>query len=321
VRDLLWRRSARQPIPDEALAALADLTARVTAADDPSLVISLELSRREQPGAGAPRSIDDAIKAMTGWVVTASTDPYLRMLTAGEERALRARPESSLPPRSEWTDPATLRYHPGGVGPPTSVSRLVRPLTPGVLADILAISGCKARRDQVVAIDASYRPSGQVRNVSRPVGLGFDNEACNDAARLLVVLDIATGHAPVPASRTDMVLVGLRPDDLECTRSSTKRSGKAAVVGPTLQQPQKIRAVQPNYPEGLRLQRQQGIVVIDALISSEGCVAEAEVVQSAHLGFNAEALIAVSQWRYTPTILNGEAVPVIMTVTVNFVLR
>ena len=30
---------------------------------------------------------------------------------------------------------------------------------------------------------------------------------------------------------------------------------------------------------------------------------------------------AVRQWRYTPTLLNGRAVPVIITVTVNFTLQ
>jgi protein TonB len=33
------------------------------------------------------------------------------------------------------------------------------------------------------------------------------------------------------------------------------------------------------------------------------------------------ALDAVRQWRFTPTLLNGVPVPVIMTVTVNFSLR
>ena len=35
----------------------------------------------------------------------------------------------------------------------------------------------------------------------------------------------------------------------------------------------------------------------------------------------AEALRSVVQWRYTPTLLNGVPVPVIMTVTVNFRLN
>ena len=36
---------------------------------------------------------------------------------------------------------------------------------------------------------------------------------------------------------------------------------------------------------------------------------------------NESALAAVRQWVYTPTLLNGVPVPVIMTVTVNFRLQ
>ena len=33
------------------------------------------------------------------------------------------------------------------------------------------------------------------------------------------------------------------------------------------------------------------------------------------------ALDAAMQWKFTPTLLNGQAVPVIMTMTVSFTLR
>jgi protein TonB len=36
---------------------------------------------------------------------------------------------------------------------------------------------------------------------------------------------------------------------------------------------------------------------------------------------DAAAIDAVKQWTYTPTTLNGQPVPVIMTVTVNFALQ
>ena len=36
---------------------------------------------------------------------------------------------------------------------------------------------------------------------------------------------------------------------------------------------------------------------------------------------DAAALDAVKQWVFTPTLLNGTPVPVIMTVTVNFTLQ
>ena len=51
-----------------------------------------------------------------------------------------------------------------------------------------------------------------------------------------------------------------------------------------------------------------------------GRVKDAKVLRSIPL-LDQAALDAVKQWVYTPTLLNGVPVPVIMTVTVNFTLQ
>ena len=61
----------------------------------------------------------------------------------------------------------------------------------------------------------------------------------------------------------------------------------------------------------------QGVVIIEATIGPNGKVQEAKVLRSIPL-LDAAALDAVRQWEFTPTLLNGVPVPVIMTVTVNF---
>ena len=64
----------------------------------------------------------------------------------------------------------------------------------------------------------------------------------------------------------------------------------------------------------------QGVVIIEAIIGADGRVQEAKVLRSIPL-LDAAALDAVKQWEYTPTLLNNQPVPVIMTVTVNFTLQ
>ena len=59
---------------------------------------------------------------------------------------------------------------------------------------------------------------------------------------------------------------------------------------------------------------------IEATIGPNGQVQEAKVLRSIPL-LDAAALEAVKQWVFTPTLLNGVPVPVIMTVTVNFTLQ
>jgi protein TonB len=91
-------------------------------------------------------------------------------------------------------------------------------------------------------------------------------------------------------------------------------------VGDDIVPPTKIRNVNPVYPQIAQSARVQGTVVIEATIDREGKVSEARVLRSIPL-LDQAALDAVRQWEYEPTLLNGEPVPVIMTVTVNFTLR
>jgi protein TonB len=63
----------------------------------------------------------------------------------------------------------------------------------------------------------------------------------------------------------------------------------------------------------------QGVVILECTISPQGKVTDVKVLRGIPL-LNESAVQAVQQWVYTPTLLNGVPVPVIMTVTVNFKL-
>ena len=91
-------------------------------------------------------------------------------------------------------------------------------------------------------------------------------------------------------------------------------------VGGNVPPPKKIKDVRPAYPAVAQSARVQGVVIIEATIGPNGSVTDAKVLRSIPL-LDAAALDAVRQWQFTPTTLNGQAVPVIMTVTVNFTLQ
>jgi protein TonB len=84
--------------------------------------------------------------------------------------------------------------------------------------------------------------------------------------------------------------------------------------------PRKIVHVAPVYPTIARGARREGTVILRAIIDTEGNVVDLSVVESVPL-LDEAALEAVSQWKYVPTLLNGQAVPVVMTVQVDFRLR
>lgn len=83
--------------------------------------------------------------------------------------------------------------------------------------------------------------------------------------------------------------------------------------------PQRVVNVTPAYPGAARLAHVEGIVIIEATIDEQGNVKRAQVLRSIPL-LDEAALTAVRQWKFTPTQLNGIAVPIVMTVTVNFKL-
>ena len=91
-------------------------------------------------------------------------------------------------------------------------------------------------------------------------------------------------------------------------------------IGGGLIAPAKTRHVAPLYPPVALASRREGIVILEAVIAENGTVRDVRVLRSIPL-LDQAAVDAVRQWQFTPTLLNGEPVPIVMTVTVNFQLR
>jgi protein TonB len=94
---------------------------------------------------------------------------------------------------------------------------------------------------------------------------------------------------------------------------------QAVRVGGQIKEPKKLKSVNPEYPAIAKQARVQGVVILECTISPQGKVTEVKVLRGIPL-LDEAAITAVKQWVYTPTLLNGVPVPVIMTVTVNFKL-
>jgi protein TonB len=75
----------------------------------------------------------------------------------------------------------------------------------------------------------------------------------------------------------------------------------------------------PVYPPLAKATRVQGMVEFTALISKDGRIENLQLVHGHPLLVNA-ARAAVEQWRYRPTLLNGQPVEVVTDIIVNFTL-
>jgi periplasmic protein TonB len=115
---------------------------------------------------------------------------------------------------------------------------------------------------------------------------------------------------------------GLIVGDAPAPVPSSPAAGPPAPVRPggNIKPPTKTRDVAPTYPPIAQAARVEGFVILEATIGPDGKVRDAIVLRSIPT-LDAAALAAVRQWEYSPTLLNGVPVPVVITVTVQFRLR
>jgi periplasmic protein TonB len=105
--------------------------------------------------------------------------------------------------------------------------------------------------------------------------------------------------------------------EIEIARPEPKSKPRMVSLG--LMDASLVHRVQPEYPRIATLTRLSGSVVLRAVIGIDGEVHEIEVLSGNPILADA-ARAAVRQWRYRPTLLNGQAVEVETQITVNFVL-
>jgi protein TonB len=102
--------------------------------------------------------------------------------------------------------------------------------------------------------------------------------------------------------------------------AANEEQPKKIRVGGQVAQNNLFRKVQPLYPAAAKAARIQGTVELEAVISKDGVPSELRVVSSPNDDLSASSLEAVRQWRYRPTLLNGNPVNIVTTVIVNYSL-
>ena len=100
---------------------------------------------------------------------------------------------------------------------------------------------------------------------------------------------------------------------LDQPRASSYAVARVKPSGPAL------HTVPPVYPPEARKKRFQGTVALTAIISREGLIRDVHYVSGPCILAEA-AMVAVQQWRYKPTRLNGELMEVQTTIEVSFTL-
>jgi TonB family protein len=114
------------------------------------------------------------------------------------------------------------------------------------------------------------------------------------------------------------------PEGSEKPVVSEKTNGKPSRlgVGGTVEAAKLVKKVQPVYPQSAKSAGVQGTVVLHAVIGADGKPLSLRVMNSQiDPELARSAVEAVSQWRYSPTLLNGQPIEVDTTITVNYSLQ
>jgi TonB family protein len=137
---------------------------------------------------------------------------------------------------------------------------------------------------------------------------------------------IARPPAPVPRPPTPQPADDARRlrEEIDQARANLERKlseAEAVRPGGDVRPPVAIQSPPPKYTEAARRARIQGVVIVEANVDREGRVTSTRVLKGLPMGLDEAAREAVSSWRFEPATRHGEAVPVIITLTVNFELE
>ena len=113
-----------------------------------------------------------------------------------------------------------------------------------------------------------------------------------------------------------MTVTGQGTPRHEVTRLSPDRLR----IGGSVEESHIIAKKMPAYPAAAKAAGIQGKVLLEAMISKEGVPQELRVLSSPSDDLSESALEAVRQWRYSPTLLNGNPVEVLTDIVINYTL-
>ena len=124
------------------------------------------------------------------------------------------------------------------------------------------------------------------------------------------------GFARVLAVGLALVLSGVAP-----LVAATQDPPKAPMrVGGVIKDPKQLKNVVPNYPNIAKQAKIQGTVLIEIVIGKDGSVTSAKILKPTPL-LDEAALEAVKQWKYEPTVYEGDFIEVMKIVSVTFSLK
>jgi TonB family protein len=163
------------------------------------------------------------------------------------------------------------------------------------------------RRDRVAGWLADLRVAAPTAS-SVPAAFKATNAAGSEPARARPGNDTSGGQPAGANPRPASAGAGAMGSD------GVYRAGNG------VSQPRLVSKVEPRYSETARKLITEGTVVLQIVVQPDGTARDFRVMRSVGYGLDEKAIEAVRQWRFNPGMKDGNAVPVAVTIEINFSL-
>src|SRR4051794_37297026 len=123
------------------------------------------------------------------------------------------------------------------------------------------------------------------------------------------------------AAETDLSAFGAPGDTLKHNILSNPNPPACIHSGSKEPLAKVLKPFPPKYPEGARLFRERGIVIVNLTIAADGSISEPRVVKPLPTPLTYAALEAVRLWKFAPATVDGNAVQSNFCLTINYKLN
>jgi len=206
--------------------------------------------------------------------------------------------------------------------PSTAEPLLIRPLkrifeTKPSYTEQARVSGIEGS----AVIYAEITENGSAKNLRllRSLGYGLDEEALKAVQQWRFEPYVENGRlcraaTYVPVTfRLDRQIYGANIPSK--TANEIFQVGVGGITAPRI-----LSRVEPTFTQEARVAKIQGTLFLFIIVTSAGTVDNAVVLQGLGKGMDENALEAIKQWKFVPALKDGQPIPVMLTVEIQFAL-
>ena len=160
------------------------------------------------------------------------------------------------------------------------------------------------------------RSAGEDFNVVVPASVRKDMSVAPERLRGAVACFSGTVAVASP-----QVHLQARSVDVTAPPAGTSFASDVMVpCGGNVTMPRVVKEQKPRYTPSTMRAGIQGTVEMEAVVDSDGTISDARVVRPLHADLDEAAIAAVKAWKFTPGLMNGKPVPVMIDIEMSFAL-